>query len=89
MWLKLRVVEREEILYIFMNLFSYISHPYGSLYPTLLLVPPLFYHTLLPISPQKRASLQAYQPNMAYQVAVRLGTSPHIKVEPVNSLGHG
>lgn len=53
--------------------------------------PPSLPHSLRPTLPlfpiRKRQAFQGYQINMAYQVAIRLGTSPHIKTSWVKPVG--
>ena len=48
--------------------------------PSSSLSPPLFFRSIPPLFPfRKEQASQGYQPNMAKQISIKLGTSPHIK----------
>lgn len=48
---------------------------------------PISPRSTLPFSFRKRQASQAYQPNMAYQIILRLVTVPHIKAGSDNPVG--
>ena len=72
----------KKIIYLF-TLQDNISTPFSFQDP----LPHTQIHPSFSVSLQKRQASQGYQPNMTYQVAIRLSTSHHIKAGQGNPLG--